>query len=146
MPDADEQPTDCLEGCWQEMQGEFFCVRTIERNWYGTIRRVNVNQDIYDDPMNRKERLEVMFCDAAAHEIDFVTPNYFLSRSDQSMFRQKRVVNLRTPDGYRALTNRTYREVIHGKRTERELFYEEIPIVLKEQFGIEISEELRQDL
>ncbi|MCD7921167.1 MAG: arylamine N-acetyltransferase [Clostridiales bacterium] len=137
--------TDCPEGCWQEMRGEYFCVRTIERNWYGTIRKVNVSRDIYDDPMDRRERLEVMFCDAAAHEIDFAALNYFLSQSDQSMFRQKRVVNIRTPEGYRALTNRTYREVIHGRRTERELSFEEIPLILKEKFGIEISENLRKN-
>ncbi|MCD8110391.1 MAG: arylamine N-acetyltransferase [Clostridiales bacterium] len=148
LPGTDEQlrpkGTDCPEGCWQEMRGEYFCVRTIERNWYGTIRKVNVSQDIYDDPMNRRERLEIMFCDAAVHEIDFIAPNYFLSRSDQSMFRQKRVVNIRTPEGYRALTDNTYREVIRGRREERELAYPEIPIVLKEKFGIEISDNLRE--
>ena len=132
---------ECPEGTWQEMRGECFCVRKIERNWYGTIRRVDPGRDIYDDPMGRRERLEIMFCDAAAHEIDFVTLNHFLSQSDQSKFRRERIVNLRTPDGYRALTNRTYREVIRGCRTERELDDSEIPAVLKTKFGLEIKTE-----
>ncbi|MCD7982205.1 MAG: arylamine N-acetyltransferase [Clostridiales bacterium] len=130
---------NCPEGTWQEMRGEYFCVRRIERNWYGTIRRVNLSRDIYEDPMDRRERLEIMFCDAAAHEIDFVTLNHFLSQSDQSKFRRERIVNLRTPDGYRALTNRTYREVSRGRRTERELDAAEIPGILKDKFGLEIK-------
>ncbi len=130
---------DCPEGTWQEMKGEYFCVRKIERNWYGTIRKVDPDRDIYDDPMDRRERLEIMFCDAAVHEIDFVTLNHFLSQSERSKFRQGRIVNLRTPDGYRALTNRTYREVIRGSRTERELDDAEIPGILKDKFGLEIK-------
>lgn len=142
-PDTEEVFDGCQEGFWQEMKGEYFCVREIERNWYGTIRRVRLESDIYDDPMDRKERLEVMFCDAAAHEIDFRTLNHYLSQSDCSMFRQKRVINLRTPEGYRALTNQVYREVVHGERSERVLTPEEIPQILKEKFGLEITKQLR---
>ncbi|MCD7864919.1 MAG: arylamine N-acetyltransferase [Clostridiales bacterium] len=131
------------ENCWQELRGEYFCIKSIERNWYGVFRRASVSQDIQDDPMNRRERLEWIFCDAAAHEIDFISVNYYLSQSDESKFRHTRMANIRTPEGYRALTNRTYREVIRGRRTERELSYEEIPIVLREKFGIEVCEDLR---
>lgn len=121
---------------WKQMHGEEFCIRPIEPGWYGTVRRVKMDSDIYDDPFDRKERLEVMFCLAEVHEIDFTSMNYYLSQSDASMFRQRRVVNLRTTHGYRALTDNTYREVVDGNRQERVLTEEEIPHILREKFGL----------
>lgn len=47
------------EDVWLEMKGEEFSIRAIEPGWYGTMRRVRLNRDIYDDPMDRKERLEI---------------------------------------------------------------------------------------
>ncbi len=144
LPDTEDSGTQKRngthpEGTWQNMRGEFFCVRTIEQGWYGTIRRVKLSEDIYDDPMDRQERLEIMFCDAAVHEADFAALNYYLSRSDRSGFRHRRIVNIRTPKGYRALTNLTYREVILGMRSEQILSAKEIPAILKEKFGIYLS-------
>ena len=124
---------------WRQMRGEEFCIRPIEPGWYGTMRRVQLDRDIYDDPFDRKERLEVMFCTAEVHEMDFISLNYYLSQSDDSMFRQRRVVNLRTAHGYRALTNYTYREVNDGIRQEKELTPEERPDMLREKFGLNIN-------
>ena len=124
---------------WRKMRGEEFCIRPIEPGWYGTMRRVQLDRDIYNDPFDRKERLEVMFCMAEVHEMDFISLNYYLSQSDDSMFRQRRVVNLRTAHGYRALTNNTYREVSDGIRQEKELISEELLDILREKFGLNMN-------
>ena len=76
---------------------------------------------------------------AEVHEMDFTSLHYYLSQSDDSMFRQRRVVNLRTAHGYRALTNHTYREVIDGIRQEKELTPEELLDMLREKFGLNIQ-------
>lgn len=98
------------EDVWLEMKGEEFSIRAIEPGWYGTMRRVRLNRDIYDDPMDRKERLEVMFTTIAVHEMDFTSLNYYLSHAEKSLFRCQRIANLRTERGYRALTGLVYRE------------------------------------
>lgn len=126
---------------WQQLRGEEFCIRAIEPGWYGTMRRVYLDKDIYDDPMDRKERLEVMFSTITVHEMDFISLNYYLSHAEQSLFLQHRKINLRTTHGYRALTDLMYREVTDGVREERELNPEELPVILKEKFGLELSEE-----
>lgn len=84
------------EDVWLEMKGEEFSIRAIEPGWYGTMRRVRLNRDIYDDPMDRKERLEVMFTTIAVHEMDFTSLNYYLSHAEKSLFRCQRIANLRT--------------------------------------------------
>lgn len=131
------------EDHWQLMHGEEFCTRTIEPGWYGTIRRLKPEHDIYDDWRHLRERLEIMFSMTPVHEVDYANLNFALSQSPDSMFRQRRVVNLRTKNGYRALTDEVYREVIDGKRTERKLALEEIPALLKEKFALDIREPLR---
>ena len=118
-----------------------FSIRAIEPGWYGTMRRVRLNRDIYDDPMDRKERLEVMFTTIAVHEMDFTSLNYYLSHAEKSLFRCQRIVNLRTERGYRALTGLVYREVTDGIRREQTLMPEELPVILKENFGIELTTE-----
>ena len=62
-----------------------------------------------------------VFYDLRSMRFDYANLNFALSQSPDSMFRQRRVVNLRTKNGYRALTDEVYREVIDGKRTERKL-------------------------
>lgn len=79
------------EDVWHEMKGEEFSIRAIEPGWYGTIRRVRLDRDIYDDPMDRKERLEVMFTTIAVHEMDFTSLNYYLSHAEKSLFRCQRI-------------------------------------------------------
>ncbi len=129
---------------WQTMQEEIFCTRTIEPGWLGTIRRLEPDKDIYDDWRHRKERLEIMFSMTPVHEVDYENLNFALSQSPDSMFRNRRVVNLRTKEGYRALTDNIYREVIRGRRSERTIEYGDIPALLKEKFGILIQEPLRK--
>lgn len=129
------------EDVWHEMKGEEFSIRAIEPGWYGTIRRVRLDRDIYDDPMDRKERLEVMFTTIAVHEMDFTSLNYYLSHAEKSLFRCQRIANLRTERGYRALTGLVYREVTDGIRREQTLMPEELPVILKENFGIELTTE-----
>ena len=111
------------EDVWLEMRGEEFSIRAIEPGWYGTMRRVRLNRDIYDDPMDRKERLEVMFTTIAVHEMDFTSLNYYLSHAEKS------------------LTGLVYREVTDGIRREQTLMPEELPVILKENFGIELTTE-----
>ena len=105
------------------------------------MRRVRLNRDIYDDPMDRKERLEVMFTTIAVHEMDFTSLNYYLSHAEKSLFRCQRIANLRTERGYRALTGLVYREVTDGIPREQTLMPEELPVILKENFGIELTTE-----
>ena len=108
------------EDVWLEMKGEEFSIRAIEPGWYGTMRRVRLNRDIYDDPMDRKERLEVMFTTIAVHEMDFTSLNYYLSHAEKSLFRCQRIVNLRTERGYRALTGLVYRALTDGEIIDKE--------------------------
>uniref|UniRef100_UPI0025F33AA4 arylamine N-acetyltransferase family protein n=1 Tax=uncultured Eubacterium sp. TaxID=165185 RepID=UPI0025F33AA4 len=129
------------EDVWHEMKGEEFSIRAIEPGWYGTMRRVRLERDIYEDPFNRKERLEVMFTTIAVHEIDFTSLNYYLSHAAESLFHRQRIVNLRTERGYRALTGLVYREVADGIRREQTLIPEELPVILKENFGVELTTE-----
>lgn len=129
------------EDVWQDTRGQQFCIRKSEEtNWYELYRKVSVNQD--KDTFG--ETLDLYFLDAAVQEIDFMTPNFFMYMSPNSLPHVRRMVSIKTPTGFLDITNDVFTEVSDGVKTERKLAYEELLPFIRERFDINITEPLRK--
>ncbi|MBR6259226.1 MAG: arylamine N-acetyltransferase [Oscillospiraceae bacterium] len=68
---------------------------------------------------------------------DFITPNYYYCKAPDSVFRQKRIVNLRTREGSVSIDGDILRKRLGGEIRETPLSTpEELKAALKEHFGI----------
>lgn len=128
------------EDVWQDTRGQQFCIRKGERGWYALYRKAftDAGQDKYE------EKLDLFFLDAATYEIDFLTPNYYVCHKEDALPHVRRMVSLKTPEGYLDITNDIFTEVVNGKKTERKIAYEELMPLIRDRFGIQISEPLRK--
>ena len=67
----------------------------------------------------------------------FIPYNFYCSSNPGTLFAQKRVINLRTPEGSLALTDRTFTERRGDEVQEREIgSREELAAVLRDRFGL----------
>ncbi len=80
----------------------------------------------------------ISFSTALCDPRDFITPNYYYCKAPDSVFRQKRIVNLRTRDGSVSIDGDILRERRSNDVTETPLMTPEaLKAALKERFGIE---------
>ena len=127
-------------GVWQDTHGQQFCIRESgERNWYELYRKVGVTED-----GDYQEHLDLYFLDAAVQECDFTTPNFFMYTNRESLPHVRRMVSIKTPEGFLDITNDVFTEVKNGVKTERKLSGEEMLPFIRDTFGINITEPLRE--
>lgn len=128
-----------VEDVWQDTRGQQFCIRTgDEYNWYELHRRS------YDAESGEyKEYLDLYFLNAAVQECDFMTPNYYMYLSKDSLPNNRRMVSRKTETGYLDITNDIFTEVVNGVKTERQVPCEELLPLIREVFEIDITEPLR---
>lgn len=124
---------------WQETRGQKFCIRdSSERGWKELWRSCG------DEAGVHTEHLDLYFLDAAVQECDFLTPNYYMSTCKESLPHVRRMVSIKMERGYRDLTNDVYTEVDGEVRMERQVPYEELLPLIRDKFGIDITEPLRK--
>lgn len=120
---------------WQELKGECFRVKPDVPGWYAIQRKSSEKNDIYATDHGEKVRTEVLFSDIICYETDFMFLNHYMSTHPEALHVQNRILNLRTPEGYRAILNDVYREVKNGRVITRPI-KDDLKQILREKFGI----------
>ena len=83
----------------------------------------------------------IMFNLREQEEVDFVSPNYYTCNSENAIFTQKRMVNLRTENGNKSIDSDTFIQIENHQRIETPIEYEkERNRILEAHFGIRIGE------
>lgn len=77
--------------------------------------------------------------DVPVNMADFEIMLYYFTHHPRSHFVNTRTVNLCLPDGYLALTNNVFSGLRDGESFRREVPESEIPALLREEFGLEVS-------
>ena len=116
------------ETYWTEADGDDWV-------WLKRLRGKGVLEDGLSD---RPESAVCLFKVEALPEEAFEALNFEQAGGPDAPFKQERLVNLRLPDGYRAITNDVYVES-HGDVKRREPVGENLWKLLDERFGIRID-------
>ncbi|MCI8993509.1 MAG: arylamine N-acetyltransferase [Eubacterium sp.] len=141
---------DIMTDDWQEMRGEFFRVEKDVPGWYAVSRKTAA--DIYQDnipdetsdrenlPENKRHhsRIEVLFSDVTCYETDFLFLNHYMSTHPDALHVTHRILNRRTPNGYRAIMDDVYKESADGKITVCSVT-DCLEKILAEKFDIHVS-------
>lgn len=110
-----------------------------EHGWWGLMRMKRGKQDDYDSTSSSGEQLELMFQTAMADPLDFLPLNAYFSERQESVFRVRFMVNIRTDRGYKDINDMvfTIKEdgVVKRCQLEDERQREDI---LREHFGIDL--------
>ena len=115
------------DGFSREELGQRFTIRAVSEHWWDVCYRNSAGE----------QQAVLRFCTLPADEVDFIPLSFYQSQNPDSVFRQVRLVNLRTPVGSRSLTAMSYTEREEGVETTRELTDDaELDAVLEEKFGI----------
>ena len=73
--------------------------------------------------------------------VDFLAPNEYCSRNENSVFLKQRMVNRRTADGSLSIVNDTFSRICNRQRTEKKIQSpEELNQILNNYFGIHLAE------
>ena len=84
-----------------------------------------------------QEQRVLRFCTMPVEEHDFIPLSFYQSANPQSVFRQHRMVNIKTPDGAYDLRDNVFTTFAGGEKTSVELQGdEELDRILAEKFGI----------
>lgn len=83
----------------QIVRGESFTLKKADEWWWHVERKSQGKKDLYGEEGPIRTQTELQFCLTSVEHIDFDSLNVFCSRPG-SLFRETRIVNLRTKDGY----------------------------------------------
>lgn len=115
-------------GIWN-VNGEEF---QVERTEEGDLR--------IDRQQEGEWKALLQFQDLPVREVDFQLLNFYCAKCPKILFTQKRIINLCTPEGSKALTDRELtirtKESVIRRTCESK---EELEAVLREEFGICVS-------
>jgi N-hydroxyarylamine O-acetyltransferase len=79
----------------------------------------------------------LLFNTLEQHDVDFVTPNYYCSRSSESFFVINRIVYQRTPTGTLRVFNDSFKHTENGITVEKDIAgVAELREILSDNFGI----------
>lgn len=120
------------DGARIESYGQLFEVRKLDSAWWQIAYRKN------GDAEAAAFLPVVNFMDSPAQEGDFELMSHWCCTHPSSPFLGNLICNRRLPDGNIYLRNTTLTRTIDGKKTVAELKEDQIPQVLKEEFGIEL--------
>lgn len=116
-----------VSGAQKIIRGETFFMEQ-SSNCYWTLSRIT------SEGMEEKV---IQFTTQIQEAVNFVPINFYCANHPDCVFTQKRLVNLRLPDGSLALTDMTFTRRKNGSCTTKELTTQkELEEVLSEQFGI----------
>ncbi|MDR0875598.1 MAG: arylamine N-acetyltransferase [Clostridiales Family XIII bacterium] len=80
----------------------------------------------------------MVFTEQAAEDVDFIAPNFYCYACAESMFVNRRIVNLRTREGHKSIDGDLFIVGENGKRTETPIKGDEsLREILLSHFGIE---------
>lgn len=83
-----------------------------------------------------EERMVLRVCMLEVGEEDFVPLSFYQAGFEGSVFRNVRMVNIKTEDGALDLRNSTYTVFAGNEKTSREIGDDELDKLLEEKFGI----------
>lgn len=122
---------------WQDMHGDSYAVEPSPYNgWYFVCRKTKNGNHHIGTP--DQMRYEIMFTPIRCFETDFIFENNYMSFHPDALHVAHRIVNLRTPDGYRVIQDDIYREIKNDIVTESDISGN-ISQILREKFGIEVE-------
>lgn len=109
----------------------------------GTAFRVSreEDQDLMIERLHHGEWKRILrFSDIPVRKVDFQTLNFYCARNEKIMFRQKRLLNLCTPNGSKALKDMEL-TVRDGQKVSAMVYRnrEELERGLRDEFGICVS-------
>lgn len=115
-----------IDGIEVTIQGDTFCLSHNDQYWW-TLSRYS-----HGSLINL-----LQFYTMPQDPVDFLAPNYYCWGNESSFFRTTRVVNLRSENGSRSITNNQFSITTDGIRTETTISsVEERLKLLKQHFGI----------
>ena len=115
------------DGFTRTGHGQTFTMRAHSEHWW----------DMFYTHSDGEESLVLRVCTLPSEECDFLALSYFQSQFPHTSFRTRRLANIRTENGSRALTDLTYTEHASGQVTTMEIEDDRhLDQVLADKFGI----------
>ncbi len=126
---------DITAAGWQELRGERFCVKPDVPGWYAICRESKGKSDVHSEDDSVTTRIEILFTDITCYETDFMFLNHYMSTHPEALHVQHRILNMRTPEGYRMIWDDVYKEVKDGQVITHPI-EGNLKQILAEKFGI----------
>ncbi len=114
------------DGVSRTEEGQTFTMHRVAHSWWEVGYRGT----------KEEERPVLRICMLAVGEEDFVPLSFYQANFENSVFRNTRMVNIKTADGALDLRNDTYTVFARGEKTSREITEAELDQLLAEKFGI----------
>lgn len=129
------------EGTRQIVNGETFWFERKDEFWWVLNRltkgKVEIGVGGNTDGNDEVHEVRVMTISIASWEpVDFIPANQYCSEDPDSIFVQKRMLNLRRRDGHIAITANMLTLVKNGVKESREITDEEAMKLAKDEFGL----------
>ena len=114
------------DGASRTEDGKTFTLHRVAHTWW----------EVGYKGTKEEERPVLRVCTMAVGEEDFVPLSFYQSNFPESVFRNTRMVNIKTQDGAFDLRNSTYTVFAGNDKTSREITEDELDQLLEEKFGI----------
>lgn len=114
------------DGASRTEEGQTFTLHRVAHSWW----------EVGYKGTKEEERAVLCICMLAVGEEDFVPLSFYQANFEGSVFRNTRMVNIKTADGALDLRNDTYTVFAGGEKTSREITEDELDQLLEEKFGI----------
>ena len=113
-------------GASRTEEGKAFSLRQVGPTWW----------EVDYQGTKEEPRPVLRICMVNVGEEDFVPLSFFQANFEDSVFRNTRMVNIKTADGALDLRNNTYTVFAGDEKTSREIAEDELDALLEEKFGI----------
>ena len=114
------------DGASRTEEGKTFTLHRVAHSWW----------EVGYQGSKEEERAVLRICMLAVGEEDFVPLSFFQAQNPDSVFRNTRMVNIKTADGALDLRNNTYTVFAGAEKTSREIADDELDQLLSEKFSI----------
>lgn len=114
------------DGASRTEEGQTFTLHRVGHTWW----------EVGYQGTKEEERPVLRICMLEVGEEDFVPLSFYQANFEGSVFRNNRMVNIKTADGALDLRNSTYTVFKGGEKTAREVSDNELDQLLEEKFGI----------
>lgn len=123
---------------WQDLRADKHEIKpSPTKGWLDLIRQTNSGAQ--DSGASLSTSLEMIFSTIHSYESDFIFLNYYMTHHPEALHKSTRIVNLRTPDGFRMIWNDQYREIKNGETIIEQTIDENLFDILAEKFHIRID-------
>ena len=114
------------DGASRTEEGQTFTLHRVSHTWW----------EVGYQGTKEEERSVLRICMLAVGEEDFVPLSFYQANFEGSVFRNTRMVNIKTADGALDLRDNVYTVFAGGQKTSREIADDELDQLLEEKFGI----------